>query len=196
MYVGELDYDPFAFDVGCLGILFWDKFGVSLYSCTSVLCAAHCCLMQHLLPTMPMLAPLIDGMVTRNIARRFTAAQALQFFEDLYSKATDEQLNANPGWPAGQDMVFDDIRVDRWRNLPDDFVLAWSHLQEPKVPLRTRVLCRICRNVCCCYTIFGIRRVLWLIRKLTWFVLEADLSHLSRSRGIHVSKLLCAIFVL
>src|SRR5882762_6235185 len=25
---GELDYDPFAFDVGCLGVLFWNRFGV------------------------------------------------------------------------------------------------------------------------------------------------------------------------
>jgi hypothetical protein len=25
---GELDYDPFAFDVGCLGVLFWDNFKV------------------------------------------------------------------------------------------------------------------------------------------------------------------------
>jgi hypothetical protein len=23
-----LDYDPFAFDVGCLGVLFWNRFGV------------------------------------------------------------------------------------------------------------------------------------------------------------------------
>ena len=30
--LGELDYDPFAFDVGCLGVLFWNRFGVSLHS--------------------------------------------------------------------------------------------------------------------------------------------------------------------
>jgi len=28
---GELDYDPFAFDVGCLGVLFWDRFGASSF---------------------------------------------------------------------------------------------------------------------------------------------------------------------
>lgn len=166
---GELDYDPFAFDVGCLGVLFWDRFGVSQYSVT-FLCAPHRCLTQHLLPTVPMLAPLIDGMVTRNIARRFTAAQALQFFEDLYLKTTYEQLHVNPGWPEGQDVVFDDIRADRWRNLPGDFVRAWSHLREPKVPLRTRVLRRICKNVWCHYAVLSARRVLRSIRKWTRFV--------------------------
>jgi serine/threonine protein kinase len=32
--LGELDYDPFAFDVGCLGVLFWNRFGVSWHSST------------------------------------------------------------------------------------------------------------------------------------------------------------------
>jgi hypothetical protein len=71
-----------------------------------------------------MLAPLIDGMITRNIARRFTAAQALRFFEDLYLQTTDEMLNFDPEWHIAQDMVFDDIRADRLRNLPDVFVRA------------------------------------------------------------------------
>lgn len=30
---GEPDYDPFAFDIGCLGIFFWDVFFVSLIFC-------------------------------------------------------------------------------------------------------------------------------------------------------------------
>jgi hypothetical protein len=106
-----------------------------------------------------MLAPLIDGMVTRNIARRFTAAQALRFFEDLYVRIGDEQLNLNlnPQWPAAQDVVFDDIRADRWKNLPDDFVRTWCHLQEHKLPLRTRILRRICKNDSCYYTVMWAR---------------------------------------
>jgi len=128
-------------------------------------------MLQQLLPTVPMLAPLIDGMVTRNIARRFTAAQALQFFEELCLQITHEQLNFNPGWhAAGQPFVFDDIRADRWRNLPDDFVRAWSHLREPKVPLRTRLLRRICQNIWCCNTIMLARRFLRSIRKLLMFI--------------------------
>jgi len=67
-------------------------------------------------------------MIIRNIAHWFTATQALQFFEVLYLKTTDEQLTFNPEWTVAQDIVFDDIRADRWRNLLDDFVQAWSYL--------------------------------------------------------------------
>jgi len=57
-----------------------------------------------------MVAPLIDGMVTRNIAHWFMATQALQLFEQLCLQITHKQLNFNPGWPAGgQPFVFDNI---------------------------------------------------------------------------------------
>ncbi|KAH7906965.1 kinase-like domain-containing protein [Hygrophoropsis aurantiaca] len=59
---GELDYDPFAFDVCALGMLFCEYF-------------------QHLTATAPMLAPFLDCMIMRDIAQRFTAAEALRFFE-------------------------------------------------------------------------------------------------------------------
>lgn len=34
---GEPDYDPFVFDIGCLGIVFWELFAVSL----SLACTYH-----------------------------------------------------------------------------------------------------------------------------------------------------------
>ena len=39
-----------------------------------------------------MLAPLLDMMTTRDIARRFTAAQALRFVEDIRRPLTAAQL--------------------------------------------------------------------------------------------------------
>ena len=139
-------------------------------------------MMQHLLPTVPMLAPLIDGMVTRNVARRFTAAQALEFFEELCLQISQEQLSFNPGWhAAGQPFVYDDIRADRWRNLPDEFVRAWSHLREPKVPMKTRLLCRICRNVWCRRTVMLIRHFCRLIRNFSGFFGGTDIGYSSRS---------------
>ena len=132
---------------------------------------AYYCIVQHLLLTVPMLAPLIDGMVTRNIARRFTAAQALEFFDKLRLQISHEQMSFNPGWhAAGQPFVFDDIRADRWWNLPDNFVRAWSHLREPKVPLRTRLLRRICQNVWCRRTVMLVRRFCRSIRNLSVFL--------------------------
>ncbi|TFK69662.1 hypothetical protein BDN72DRAFT_596420 [Pluteus cervinus] len=59
---GEFDYDPFAFDIGTLGNVFCRTF-------------QYCC------QDLPMLAPFLDKMVTRDIPRRFTASQALNFFE-------------------------------------------------------------------------------------------------------------------
>ncbi|TDL23487.1 hypothetical protein BD410DRAFT_721283 [Rickenella mellea] len=59
---GELDYDPFALDVGCMGNVFSSEFEV-------------------LVPLIPRLGPLFDRMTTHNIRDRFTAAQALEFCE-------------------------------------------------------------------------------------------------------------------
>ncbi|KAK0191639.1 hypothetical protein F5146DRAFT_1049701 [Armillaria mellea] len=61
---GEHDYDPFAFDVALLEYLFCRHF-------------------QHLTPYEPMLAPLLNRTVTRTVSKRFTAAEALRFFEDF-----------------------------------------------------------------------------------------------------------------
>lgn len=40
-----------------------------------------------------MLVPLLDWVTTRNIQNRPRAAQALQFFEQLWSELTDDQLD-------------------------------------------------------------------------------------------------------
>ncbi|KAF8526725.1 kinase-like domain-containing protein, partial [Gautieria morchelliformis] len=107
---GELDNDPFAFDVGCLGVLF-------------------CRCFQHFTSIVPMFAPLMDRMTTRDISRRFTASQALEFLESFASELTLEQLEfPAPPWKPGQP-PYD--KYDRWAGLPETFIKDWDNFREP-----------------------------------------------------------------
>ncbi|KAJ3504641.1 hypothetical protein NMY22_g17852 [Coprinellus aureogranulatus] len=67
------DYDPFAFDVGCMGMLF-------------------CTVVQAYTAELPFLAPFLDGMTARNVSRRFTINQALHFFESHLKDIPRETL--------------------------------------------------------------------------------------------------------
>ena len=42
-----------------------------------------------------MLAPLFDRMTTHDLTRRFTADEALEFFQNEYSQLTEEQLGCH-----------------------------------------------------------------------------------------------------
>ncbi|KAK0235922.1 other/AgaK1 protein kinase [Armillaria nabsnona] len=109
---GEYMYDPFAYDVALLGIVFCQAF-------------------QHLTQFVPMLAPLFDSMVTDDLSRRFTAAQALAFLSDNWK----EFISTSQSIPYGLDeygVHFWD-KYDRWAGLPDDFVQKWGSFREPLV---------------------------------------------------------------
>ncbi|OBZ76511.1 hypothetical protein A0H81_03766 [Grifola frondosa] len=71
VYQGEFEYNPFAFDVGCLGNLFMFRFADAI-------------------PTINMLAPLFDRMTTHVISQRFTAAQAYAFWIEFVRSLSDE----------------------------------------------------------------------------------------------------------
>ncbi|EKM77482.1 hypothetical protein AGABI1DRAFT_108013 [Agaricus bisporus var. burnettii JB137-S8] len=114
---GEIDYNPFAYDVGMLG---------------RVLCMRF----QHLAPQIPMLAPFLDKMVTRNIPLRFNAAQALQFFEAFLPEISEEVLNS----VYHEKTKASDYEWDRWEGLPPDFIKKWESYREPPVPFSTIVL--------------------------------------------------------
>ncbi|OBZ76396.1 Cyclin-dependent kinase 2 [Grifola frondosa] len=75
VYQGEFEYNPFAFDVGCLGNLFMIRFADAI-------------------PTINMLAPLFDRMTTHVISQRFTAAQAYEFCTEIVRGFSDEELGA------------------------------------------------------------------------------------------------------
>ncbi|CAA7268456.1 unnamed protein product [Cyclocybe aegerita] len=115
---GEFDYDPFAYDVGTMGREFCQEY-------------------QHLSASLPLLAPLLDGMITRNISRRFTAAQALQFLETELGQLPDKHLEQE-FYEATDVTEYD--KYDRWRLLPSNLVQKWAVYKEPPLPATTRFL--------------------------------------------------------
>ncbi|KAF9000487.1 hypothetical protein BDQ17DRAFT_1427171 [Cyathus striatus] len=115
---GEFEYDPFAFEVGALGATF----------------SSH---ITPYIPVIPMFAPLIDKMITRNIRDRFTAPEALQFFEQMQSQLTEAQLSTP--FSDNEDSLTYETR-DHWKGLPDDFVKQWAHYKAPPLPLFAKIL--------------------------------------------------------
>ena len=89
-----------------------------------------------------MLAPLFDMMTTRDIARRFTAAQALRFVEDIRCPltaaqlATPHQLGTDPSRQRGKPY----FEYDRWRHLPREFQDAWAAHREPPEPASRKIM--------------------------------------------------------
>ena len=106
-----------------------------------------------------MLAPLLDKMVTWNIKERFTASEALGFFEDMYPQLTLEQLESRPPAAYPTKAYSDGWAVhDRWKDLPDDFVQQWSSSRTPKPPFMMRLLRWVCGYQ------WGHLTILWLRR--------------------------------
>ncbi|KAG6843885.1 hypothetical protein H0H87_012025 [Tephrocybe sp. NHM501043] len=124
---GELDYNPFAFDVGMLGVFFCEKF-------------------QHLTPVVPMLAPLLDKMTTRNILSRFTASEALEFFEQ---HVLDSPLQTGKQVPITLPLTVPltpyDLH-DRWKHLDPAFIQQWAMFREPPLPRHVVYFRRICQS--------------------------------------------------
>lgn len=82
-----------------------------------------------------MLAPLFNKMITRDVANRFTAHQALVFFEDFRFGMLPLQLNAKlPPAPA---IRVNAEKYDRWEGLPQDFIQKWASYREPPIPWLT-----------------------------------------------------------
>ncbi|GJJ07970.1 hypothetical protein Clacol_002177 [Clathrus columnatus] len=120
---GELDYDPYKFEMGCLGIILCQKFQPS----------------QHCIPAIPFLAPLFDRLITDQLELRFTSYEALRFFEEMCAKLDPKQLSleapvdtasAYPPWEPGE--------YDRWEGLPSDFVQEWEHFKAPIPSIYTK----------------------------------------------------------
>ncbi|KAF9003012.1 hypothetical protein BDQ17DRAFT_1280113 [Cyathus striatus] len=141
---GEFDFDPFAYDVGVLGCVFSDYF-------------------KQLIPYAPMLAPLIDKMLARNIRNRFTASEALQFFEEMRTGLTEEQLMTDISYiPRRYGVYYESY--DRWAGLPEEFVKGWSKYREPPLPRSTVILRSICEISCMYSLVAGIRRLMHSIK--------------------------------
>ncbi|KDR82382.1 hypothetical protein GALMADRAFT_57318, partial [Galerina marginata CBS 339.88] len=139
-YQGELDYNPFVFDVGNVGVTF-------------------CRLYQHLTKEIPLLAPLLDKMTARDLDRRFTASEALRFFEDMTSQLSQSELEVQtPQRERGEQLSYD--LYDRWSRVPADFARKWEIYKEPPLPWTTKVLCWLCERRWGHYIVAIIRRFL------------------------------------
>ncbi|KAH0580343.1 hypothetical protein H2248_001847 [Termitomyces sp. 'cryptogamus'] len=136
---GEIDFNPFAFDVGMLGVMFCTEF-------------------QHMTRAVPMLAPLFDRMTTRDIPRRFKASEALQFFEEHVIPLTPQHVLSL----AAPDLPFSRVPYDyhdRWKDLDPKFMEQWGVYREPPVPRYIRFLRKVCLYPWVLFTVGYIRRV-------------------------------------
>ncbi|KAG6835654.1 hypothetical protein H0H93_016095 [Arthromyces matolae] len=130
---GEFDFDPFAWDVGAMGLVLADRF-------------------QHLTIHVPLLAPLFDKMLTRDVPRRFTAQQSLDFFDTVvYPGTSQEQLDLGVEEPPREP-------IDRWTGLDPEFLERWSSYRERPLPLTTQILRFICEYPWILHTIAFIRK--------------------------------------
>ncbi|KAG6863208.1 hypothetical protein C0993_012474, partial [Termitomyces sp. T159_Od127] len=125
---GEIDFDPFAFDVGMLGVFFCKEF-------------------QHLTTLAPMLSPLFDMMTTRNISRRFTASAALTFFEEQVQPLTIglEEIACRRRGLSEYPIRYDEF--DRWQGLGPEFIEKWAKFREPPIPFHVQVLRTLCERL-------------------------------------------------
>ena len=108
-----------------------------------------------------MFAPLLDQMTTRDLNRRFTASQALQFLENFASELTQEQLQSPP--PPWIGMIIPYESFDRWKGLPDKFIKDWGHFRELKPSFQIRLLRQLCDHP------WGYKFVQW-VRRISRFV--------------------------
>ncbi|PPQ72391.1 hypothetical protein CVT26_006751 [Gymnopilus dilepis] len=141
---GEFDYNPFIFDVGVLGALF-------------------CKFAQHLTGNLPMLAPLLDRMTTRELARRFTAVEALRFFEEMKDQLSQHDLDQSLEKATTISRI-PYYSYDRWKDIPPEFAERWAAFREPPIPLMVSIMRRICRYGWVCHVVARIR---WFFFKIS-----------------------------
>ncbi|EFI27555.1 other/AgaK1 protein kinase [Coprinopsis cinerea okayama7 len=119
---GELDYDPFAWDVGTLGAILSTQY-------------------QYFCGDLPLLAPLLDSMTTRDVSRRFTAAQALEFFETEVSLLDKDALLTPirmPNYRKHHEVY------DRWKDIPEPLAIKWRDYRCAKITRWTYFLRWMC----------------------------------------------------
>ena len=90
---------------------------------------------QYIIPAVPLVAPLLEHMITDDVERRFTAFEALQFCDDIKSRATEEDLTKTTP-PYLHDRP---LQVP-WSSLPPNFVAQWSLWRNPPPTYLKRLL--------------------------------------------------------
>ncbi|KAI0355651.1 kinase-like protein [Trametes cingulata] len=117
--LGEPYYNPFAYDVACLGKLL-------IYSFTDAV------------PTVPFLAPLFAKMTTHVIHERFTAAEALQFFKNMSSGMSAEGMARSLTLECRFSNL--DNPDSYWSKLSAADRLRWRQYETPAKPWTRRAL--------------------------------------------------------
>ncbi|KAF8904100.1 hypothetical protein CPB84DRAFT_1823673 [Gymnopilus junonius] len=140
---GEFDFNPFVLDVGAMGVEFCSEF-------------------QHLCGQVPFLAPLLDKMTTRNLESRFTASEALQFFEDMYSHLTEAEIQQTIGRRFRTNFYY---KYDRWVLVPPDFAKKWASYKEPPIPWTMQVIRYLCRRTWIYHVVAHVR---WFFSKFIY----------------------------
>ncbi|EIW63542.1 uncharacterized protein TRAVEDRAFT_17848 [Trametes versicolor FP-101664 SS1] len=116
---GEYYYDPFAFDVGCLGNLYRTFFST-------------------MVPLIPLLAPLFDKMTTHRVADRFTAAQAAEFIESAFAELPESALMTPVSLKTEWECVDDSDNY--WTRTTVEFRKQWAHFRVPSLPWTSKLL--------------------------------------------------------
>ncbi|KAI0332316.1 hypothetical protein GY45DRAFT_1274189 [Cubamyces sp. BRFM 1775] len=119
VYQGERHYNPFAFDVACLGYLFLHYF-------------------VEAIPAMPLLAVLFSRMTTHVVDDRFTAAEALTFFRELEATLSPDALDRSVTLEPGYDAL-NDTEV-YWSRLPPEDAIKWQSQRPPPLSCADRIL--------------------------------------------------------
>ena len=103
---------------------------------------------QHLTVLAPFMAPLFDAMTARDLRRRFSAPQALEFFEEMVSQMSRQELETDIRGVEPQGHVPYD-EYNRWKDIPISLVRQWTIYREPPLPWTTIILRRICQRPIC-----------------------------------------------
>ena len=111
-----------------------------------------------------MLAPLFDRMTTHDLTRRFTPDawpdEALEFFQNEYSKLSEEQLNH----PVVVNQW--DSSINCWDHIPSHLAEKWACHRTPPVPPSYPVLRWLCKRRPMEHVVPWIR---WLLFSLVTF---------------------------
>ena len=110
------------------------------------------------MPAVPALAALFDAMTTHVQSRRFTAAEALQFYNTqvatVPSAVLDSVVEPHLDWSA---MVNSDVY---WSKLSPELQASWSHFRTPPCSIWSDILNWFIGFPRCCECIVFTRRVL------------------------------------
>ncbi|KAI9067538.1 hypothetical protein FKP32DRAFT_1563508 [Trametes sanguinea] len=138
---GEVDYNPFAFDVACLGNLF-------------------VCHFANVVTTVPLLALLFAKMATLSAHERFSAAEALEFLREIEKDLTSGILNSSVTLTMQQDHDLSDHPDIYWSQLSPELQRQWSSYRPPSLSRIDRLLRWICETATGWKFVMFVRRCL------------------------------------